>query len=153
MERYFRLSYLIAVVVVVIDKVRKSVIPLWIIIWSISAYFHQCHDNHQLYFSLWQWLAVTLNTKPRHSMTRKSHLSYYTHMSCRLLNWFYWFSDKLYGLIISCGPKGTADHIITLLIESQQLSRLCLKIRCHLNTELLQYYWFPLGRAKYFSKK
>lgn len=35
----------------------------------------------------------------------------------------YWFSDRLYGLIIACGPTGTADHIITLRIQSHQLSR------------------------------
>lgn len=65
-------------------------------------------------------------TKLCHSMTRQSQLPYYTH-NVQTVKLVYWFSDRLYGLIIPCGPTGTADHIITLRIQSHQLSRFYFK--------------------------
>lgn len=50
-------------------------------------------------------------------MTQMPQMSYCAHIRCRLLNGFYGFSDKLYGLIICCSPEGTTDHIITQRIQ------------------------------------
>lgn len=57
-----------------------------------------------------------------HSMTRRSLLQYHARIMLTV-KLAHRFSDRVYGLIIPCSHKGTADHIITTRMRGQYISR------------------------------